>query len=351
MQDIKIEDLLCREPVKIDDNQINSFLNGKRVLISGAGGSIGSELVKQIISFKPASVILFDRNENNIFFLEKELKKYSIPLIARLGDIGNKKRLQAVFAETKPQIVFHAAANKHVPLCEENVSEAINNNILGTKNIADVSADFKIECFVMISTDKAVNPSSVMGATKRVAELYIQLLSKKFTNIRFLTVRFGNVLGSSGSVVPIFKSQLESGGPLTVTHPDMTRYFMTIPEAAQLVLQASTFGDSGEIFILDMGKPVKIVDLAKRMITLSGLEGISIEFTGIRPGEKMTEELLLLSETSETTTHPKIFNTRTSLPSEEILNKIWDLKLVPLDEELSRLKNKLMELIPEAKLK
>lgn len=355
LRDIPIEKLLRREPITIDMDQISSTLRGKRVLVTGAAGSIGTELVRQIARFVPECIIFFDHNENNQFFLEKEIKS-SFPdtqVIPRIGSIADYSRAEAIFAETKPQIVFHAAANKHVPLSESNPSEAIKNNTLGTKIISDLSFNMRCETFIFISTDKAVNPTSIMGATKRIAENYVQLCSKFCPETRFVTVRFGNVLGSSGSVVPIFKSQIEAGGPLTVTHPDMYRFFMTIPEAAQLLLQAGTFGKSGEIFVLDMGEPVKILDLAKNMIILCGLVpdvDIKIQFSGIRPGEKIYEELSFDNETTDVTSHPKIRNTKTPMPSDEMFGKINRLLNLNADTPPDVLRRELRALIPEAKL-
>lgn len=314
MRDVAIEDLLRREPIVLDDRAISSDLCGSTVVVTGAGGSIGSELGRQICRFRPARLILAERSENALFTVHRELAADfpTVEVVPCLADIGDKQRLEDVFTRYRPEVVFHAAAHKHVPMMEWNPEEAIRNNIFGTKTLADVSHAHQVRAFVMISTDKAVNPTSVMGATKRVAELYVQALAKK-SNSRFVTVRFGNVLGSNGSVVPIFKEQIARGGPVTVTHPEMKRYFMTIPEACQLVLQAGAMGQGGEIFVLDMGEPVKIVDLARDLIQLSGFRAdeIPIEFTGIRPGEKLYEELLLEEENTERTRHPKIFVGRT----------------------------------------
>jgi FlaA1/EpsC-like NDP-sugar epimerase len=355
LRDFSIEQLLRRESVVVDMNEISKFLSGKRVLVTGAAGSIGNELVRQIAKFNPEAIIFFDHNENNQFFLEKEMIASfpNIKIIPRIGSIADRERAKAIFEETVPHIVYHAAANKHVPLSESNPSETIQNNILGTHVIADMASDFNCEAFVLISTDKAVKPTSVMGATKRIAEYYVQIKSKQNLKTRFVTVRFGNVLGSSGSVVPIFKSQIEAGGPITVTHPDMYRFFMTIPEASQLLLQASAFALSGEIFVLDMGEPVKILDLAKNMIELMGLKpdvDIKIQFSGIRPGEKIFEELSFDNETTELTQHPKIRNTKTPLPSDNVFEQILHLENLPADSNPYILKLELSKLIPESKL-
>ena len=352
-KNLDIESLLCRNSVASSTSEVSLFLKAKRVLITGAAGSIGSELVRQIAKFDPESITFYDHNETNQFFLEKEINSLfpNLKIIPRIGSVSDKDRAKAIFDEANPQIVYHAAANKHVPLSESNPSEAINNNILGTKIISDIASESLCEAFVLISTDKAVNPTSVMGATKRIAEYYIQLKSKSNLNCRFLTVRFGNVLGSSGSVVPIFKSQIEAGGPVNVTHPDMTRYFMTIPEAAQLLLQTSTFGDTGGIYVLDMGEPVKIIDLAKRLISvLSPDSNIEIKFSGVRPGEKIQEELSFSHETTESTKHPQIRNTKTNLPSQDVIPLILDLVSLDKDTHASILKARLQHLIPESKL-
>jgi FlaA1/EpsC-like NDP-sugar epimerase len=315
-KEIRIEDLLERPSIQLDKKKIRSQLVGKSVLITGAAGSIGSEMVRQIIPFKPQRIVLFDNAETPLFELELELREsfrfqdYEIVI----GDIRNKDRLENVFKTFKPDFVYHAAAYKHVPMMELNPSEAIHNNVLGTKNLSDLSIQYGVTEFVMVSTDKAVNPTNVMGASKRIAEMYVQSLynsikDNKDTPTKFVTTRFGNVLGSNGSVIPLFRKQIQGGGPLTVTHADVTRYFMTIPEACQLVLEAGSMGNGGEIFIFDMGKSVKIVDLAKKMVKLSGLElgkDIQIAFTGLRPGEKLYEELLNDEENTVNTHHKKI---------------------------------------------
>jgi FlaA1/EpsC-like NDP-sugar epimerase len=310
IRDININDLLGREAVQLDLDLIEAFAKDKIILVTGAGGSIGSEMCRQLCKFKPELLLLVEQAENPLFYIEKELHRQypQVSLETIICDITDKLRVEEIFEQHKPQVVIHAAAHKHVPLMELNPSEAIKNNVGGTKTVADAVDRFGVTNFVMISTDKAVNPTSVMGSSKRIAEIYIQDLSRT-SNTHFVTVRFGNVLDSEGSVVPIFKKQIAEGGPVTVTHPDMKRYFMTIPEASQLVLQAATMGKGGEIFVLDMGEPVKIVDLARELITLSGFrpgEDIEIVFTGPRLGEKLFEELRIEGEDMQRTRHPKI---------------------------------------------
>ncbi|MFY0592593.1 polysaccharide biosynthesis protein [Roseivirga sp.] len=323
IKEVRIEDLLGRNMIVLNNQYVSKEVKGKSILVTGAAGSIGAEIVRQVVRYNPASIVLLDQSETGLFEIENEIRSIinlEERLICFVADVTNISRVKECFKIHKPDIVFHAAAYKHVPMMEINVSEAISCNIMGTKNLADVSVEFEVEKFVMISTDKAVNPTSVMGATKRAAEIYVQSLNDLLqtmgkTNVRFITTRFGNVLGSNGSVIPIFKKQIRQGGPITVTHPDITRFFMTIPEACSLVLEAASMGEGGEIFVFDMGKSVKIVDLAKRMIQLSGLvEGkdIEISFTGLRPGEKLYEELLGNDENNMATHHPKIMiaNTR-----------------------------------------
>ncbi|HXE56069.1 MAG TPA: nucleoside-diphosphate sugar epimerase/dehydratase [Tepidisphaeraceae bacterium] len=311
-------ELLGREAINLDTPELQRFLAGKRVLVTGAGGSIGSEICRQAMRFCPQRLIMLERAENNLFEIDRELRDTWVGSDLRpcIGDVCDPKRVRQVFDAERPQVVFHCAAHKHVPMMEAHPCEAIKNNVFGTKVVADVSASSHVSAFVLVSTDKAVNPTSVMGATKRFAELYVQSLnrdSEATTKIgsatRFLAVRFGNVLGSSGSVVPIFQRQIEAGGPLTITHPDMKRYFMTIPEASQLVMQAGAIGQGGEIFVLDMGSPVRIVELAEALIRRNGLrpgDDIEIRFTGIRPGEKLYEELANDDEQTRPTGHPKI---------------------------------------------
>ncbi|NOU16516.1 MAG: polysaccharide biosynthesis protein [Bacteroidales bacterium] len=310
IKSIKIEDLLERQPIVLDKRRIQTDIKGRVVLISGSAGSIGSELVRQIARFNPKKIILFDNAETPLYDIDIELREtlhfFDFEIV--IGSITNEYRIRKVFEAFKPSIVFHAAAFKHVPLMENNPSEAIHNNVYGTKVISDLAVEFGVDKFVMISTDKAVNPTNIMGASKRIAEIYIQTLNKH-NSTRFITTRFGNVLGSNGSVIPRFKKQIENGGPVTITHPEVTRFFMTIPEACQLVLEAGAMGEGGEIFIFDMGKSVKIIDLAKKMIKLSGLtlgRDIQLNFTGLRPGEKLYEELLNNKENTISTHHPQI---------------------------------------------
>ncbi|MRR54723.1 MAG: polysaccharide biosynthesis protein [Deltaproteobacteria bacterium] len=310
VKDVEITDLLGREPVMLDEEAIRHFLKGEMILVTGAAGSIGSEICRQIAKFGPEQLLLLDHAETPLYHIHRELAEAfpDLSVIPIIGDVKNRDKLAAVFGEYLPDVVFHAAAYKHVPMMESNQFEAVTNNIGGTKILADVSHQFGVRNFVMISTDKAVNPANVMGASKRAAEMYIQALAGK-SRTRFTTVRFGNVLGSNGSVIPLFMEQIKNGGPVTVTDPKVIRYFMTIPEASQLVLQAACLGKGGEIFVLDMGEPVRIVDLAEELIRLSGLvpyEDIEIVFTGLRPGEKMFEELLGQGEGVLPTSHEKI---------------------------------------------
>ncbi|HWQ43205.1 MAG TPA: nucleoside-diphosphate sugar epimerase/dehydratase [Desulfosporosinus sp.] len=311
IRQVEIEDLLGRDQVNLDIEEVAGYLTGEIVLVTGAGGSIGSELCRQICKFNPKKLILVGRGENSIFDIEQELRSDcpSINVVTEILDVKDREKVEVVFSRFKPGVVFHAAAHKHVPLMELNPEEALKNNILGTYNVAEISDLTQVKTFVLISTDKAINPTSIMGATKRVAEMIIQSLDRT-SQTRFVAVRFGNVLGSRGSVIPTFKKQIAKGGPVTVTHPEMVRFFMTIPEAAQLVIQAGAMAQGGEIFILDMGKPVKIVDLARDLIRLSGLEvdmDIKIAYTGIRPGEKLYEELLTAEEGTTSTKHQRIF--------------------------------------------
>ncbi|MDH5541644.1 MAG: polysaccharide biosynthesis protein [Nitrospinota bacterium] len=310
LKDISIDDLLGREPVKIDYTMIEGMFIGKRVLVTGAAGSIGSQLCKQVIEFKPSELICVDIGETPLFYLQQELKELApnIPATFYCSDVTDRTKVEKIFAKHKPHMVYHAAALKHVPLMEMNVDEVIHNNVAGIKNVGDMAHDNSAEAFVFISTDKAVNPANVMGWTKRLGEIYTTYLSEK-SDTKFLSVRFGNVLGSNGSVIPIFKNQIKNGGPVKVTHRDITRYFMTIPEAVLLILQSTLIGEDGDTMILDMGKPVRIADLAEDVIKLAGFtpgKEISITYTGLRPGEKLHEELMTSSEKLENTTHPKI---------------------------------------------
>ncbi|MDG2380261.1 MAG: nucleoside-diphosphate sugar epimerase/dehydratase [Pirellulaceae bacterium] len=327
---VSIQDLLRRDPVQLDIRGLHQWLDNKVLWVTGAAGSIGSEICRQLLQFEPRKLILIDRSENGLFFLEHELRKLApdIDLQFCIADAGDQARMEQLCLRERPDIIFHAAAYKHVPLMEANPCEAIKNIVLATRNLADLADRFKVGSFVMISTDKAVNPTSVMGACKRVAEIYVQSLATS-SQCNFVTVRFGNVLDSAGSVVPIFREQIAQGGPVTVTHPQMKRYFMTIPEASQLVIQAGAMGQGGEIFVLDMGEPVRIVDLAHEMINLSGLEidrDIEIQFSGIRPGEKLFEELHISGENHLPTVHPKIMIAE-STPTQyaEISNSILQM--------------------------
>lgn len=311
IRDVQIEDILGRDPVLLDSNNLEDFLTGKVVMVTGAGGSIGSELIRQILGFKPSRIVLVERSEFHLFEITRELsaEDTGTEIVSLIADICDEPRMRAVFEEHRPAVVYHAAAHKHVPLMETNVLEALKNNVFATLTVGRLAADHGASNFVLISTDKAVNPTSIMGASKRMAELVVQGLDRE-TSTNFVAVRFGNVLGSAGSVVPIFREQIRKGGPVTVTDPEMTRYFMTIPEASQLVLQAAALGKGGEIFVLDMGEPVKVLELAEDMIRLSGLtpyEDIDIVFSGIRKGEKLFEELEITGEGLERTLHPKIF--------------------------------------------
>ncbi|NLW91145.1 MAG: polysaccharide biosynthesis protein [Syntrophomonadaceae bacterium] len=311
IRDIELEDLLRREPIRLNLDEIALYLTDKIVLITGAGGSIGSELCRQICSYRPKRIVLVENNENNLFDIDNELQASypDIEIITEICDVKDRIRLQQSFSRYTPQVVFHAAAHKHVPMMEKNPGEAVKNNVLGSRNVAEMADRFKVEVFILISTDKAVNPSSVMGATKRIAEMIIQDYNQN-SETRYAAVRFGNVLGSRGSVIPTFERQIAVGGPVTVTHPDMTRYFMTIPEAVQLVIQAGAMASGGEVFVLDMGEPVKIVDLAKDLIRLHGHEpdrDIKITYSGIRPGEKLYEELFSTREQMAATRNDRIY--------------------------------------------
>jgi FlaA1/EpsC-like NDP-sugar epimerase len=352
IRDVDINDLLGREVVQLDLDLIEAFARDKTILVTGAGGSIGSEMCRQICQFRPQLLVLVEQAENPLFYIERDLRRQfpTVPLEPVICNITDGARVEETFARHRPQVVIHAAAHKHVPLMELNPGEAIKNNVLGTQVVADAADRYDATNFVMISTDKAVNPTSIMGSSKRIAELYIQDLGRT-SKTQFVTVRFGNVLGSDGSVVPLFKRQIAEGGPVTVTHPDMKRYFMTIPEASQLVLQAATMGQGGEIFVLDMGEPVKIVDLARELITLSGFrpgEDIEVVFTGPRPGEKLFEELQIEGEDMQRTRHPKISIWK-NIPMDRTALRAGIAELLDLAQrrDCSELPRQIKALVPE----
>ncbi|HSK74032.1 MAG TPA: nucleoside-diphosphate sugar epimerase/dehydratase [Pyrinomonadaceae bacterium] len=355
IRDVQIEDLLGREPVQLDDKNLHDFLTGKTVLVTGAGGSIGAELVRQITNYQPKSLILVERAEFALFQIEQELCKNfpDVKFIPLLADICDQPRMREIFDKFKPEVIFHAAAHKHVSLMEVNACEAVKNNVFATKLIGELAGECGVKDFVLISTDKAVNPTSVMGASKRVSEIVLQSLNQIYPT-HYMAVRFGNVLGSAGSVVPIFREQILKGEPITVTHKEMTRYFMTIPEASALVLQAGAIGEGGEIFILDMGKPVKILDLAEDMIRLSGLEpyeDIDIRFTGIRQGEKLFEELEITGENLLKTRHPKIFIGKIAAYSkEEFAQMISNFRAAVEAGSEPRIRYLFNHFLPEAKI-
>lgn len=358
LRDVKIEDLLGREPVSVNLTEITGYIKDKVVLVTGGGGSIGSEICRQIAKYNPKMLLILDMCENTVYDLEYDLKTSfpHIKYISLIGSVRDRIRLETIFKEYRPKVVFHAAAHKHVPLMELNPKEAVKNNVFGTLNLAEFSDKYNVEKFILISTDKAVNPTNIMGATKRIAEIIIQNKAKNSQTV-FSAVRFGNVLGSRGSVVPLFKKQIERGGPVTVTHPNVTRYFMTIPEAVQLVIQAGAFADGGEIFILDMGEPVKIDDLAKDMIRLSGLEpdvDIHIKYTGLRPGEKLYEELLLNEEGLTATKNKKIYIAKPTIIDNKAFHKeINELKKILLgyDGELDEVIKHLVPTYKELMIK
>jgi FlaA1/EpsC-like NDP-sugar epimerase len=348
---VQPEDLLDREQIKLDTEEISGYISGKRVLITGAGGSIGSELARQVLNFGPKELILLGKGEGSIFEIDEELRSERgakpVPVIA---DITDRERMEQVFREHRPEVVFHAAAHKHVPLMEQQPEEAVKCNIIGTKNLVELSEEYGVERFVLISTDKAVKPMSVMGATKRVAEMIVQEAAGRNGRTKYMAVRFGNVLGSRGSVVPVMQKQISRGGPVTVTHPEMMRYFMTIPEAVQLVMQAGGMGEGGEVFVLDMGEPVRIMDLAKDLIRMSGYtpgEDIEIEVTGIRPGEKLKEEMLTAAEGHKATKHDKIYIAPLEHKVPEGLEvEIEELWVLARRGDREGIKRKLKELIP-----
>ena len=350
IRDVDVEDLLGREAITLDHEGIADYLTDKVVLVTGGGGSIGSELCRQIARFNPKHLIIFDIYENNAYDIQNELiRNYpDLRLDTLIGSVRDRKRLREIYSKYKPNVVFHAAAHKHVPLMEDSPQEAIKNNVVGTFNVAEMANNFGVEKFVLISTDKAVNPTNIMGATKRMCEMIVQALNKE-SDTEFVAVRFGNVLGSNGSVVPLFKRQIAAGGPVTLTHKDITRYFMTIPEASQLVLQAGAYAEGGEIFVLDMGKPVRIYDLAENLIKLSGFEphkDISIEITGLRPGEKLYEELLMNEEGLSETKHKKIFIGKPGeYDLDDVVNKVTELVKVAELNNKYLLKEKMKEIV------
>lgn len=355
IKEIQIEDLLQRDPIQIDIRKVASHLEGKRVMITGAAGSIGSEIMRQVATFNPYKLILVDQAATPLHDIRLELmdKWRNLDAETIVADIANQTRMEAIFKEFRPQYIFHAAAYKHVPMMEDNVSESIQTNVAGTRILADLAVKYKAEKFVMISTDKAVNPTNVMGCSKRICEIYVQSLAKKLQKegehvTQFITTRFGNVLGSNGSVIPRFKDQIRRGGPVTVTHPDIIRYFMTIPEACRLVLEAGSMGNGGEIYIFDMGKPVKIVDLAKRMISLSGRTDVKIEFTGLRHGEKLYEELLNVKELTKPTYHEKIMiATVREYDYDEVKDRIQHLIDVSYSYDQMKIVAAMKDLVPE----
>ena len=351
IKDVDLEDLLGRDPIQLDNKGIADYIEGRTILITGAGGSIGSELCRQIAVYNPKRLVLFDIYENNVYDIQNELKEDypDLEMSVLIGSIRDRARLHEVFTKYKIDVVFHAAAHKHVPLMEDSPKEAIKNNVFGTLNLAREASDAGVSRFVMISTDKAVNPTNIMGATKRLCEMIIQAMDKQ-SKTEFVAVRFGNVLGSNGSVIPLFKRQIEHGGPVTVTHKKIIRYFMLIPEAAQLVLQAGAFAKGGEVFVLDMGKPVKIYDLACDLIRLSGLEpgkDIKIVFTGLRPGEKLYEELLMSEEGLQDTVHEKIHVGKPTFESMDTLEeKLEQLKILLQMDDISEIKRQMQKIVP-----
>lgn len=348
LREVSIDDLLGREPVRLDTGAIGRFIEGQTILVTGAGGSIGSEICRQVLRFGPSRLVMVERAETPLFFIHRELANADAQVEPIIADVVDRERMKKVFQTHRPAVVIHAAAYKHVPLMEQYPCQAVVNNVDGTRNVADLAAEFGCKNFILVSTDKAVNPTSVMGATKRVTELYVLSLNSRCPT-HFCAVRFGNVLGSNGSVVPIFTDQLKHGGPLTVTHPEMTRYFMTIPEASQLVLQAAANGKGGELFILDMGEPVRIADLARDMIRLSGLseDEVEIVFTGVRPGEKLFEELTLDEERVDKTRHEKIFVGRTADAELDLLKTHLDaLVEAARGDDNTAVRNELKAIIP-----
>lgn len=355
VREYSIEDLLQRPPIQIDMKKVASHIEGKRVLVTGAAGSIGSEIMRQVVMFNPQQLILLDQAETPLHNVRLEISDTwrDVNAVTVIANISNKARLESVFEKYRPQYVLHAAAYKHVPMMEDDVSESVQNNIIGTKILADLAVKYSVEKFVMVSTDKAVNPTNVMGCSKRICEIYVQSLAKKIAEegnnvTQFITTRFGNVLGSNGSVIPRFKAQIEKGGPVTVTHPEIIRYFMTIPEACRLVLEAGSMGNGGEIYIFDMGKPVKIADLAKKMIRLSGKSGIKIEYTGLRQGEKLYEELLNVKELTMPTSHEKVMIAKVREYDYDVVSRDID-ELIDVSYTYDNMKivAKMKQIVPE----
>lgn len=353
IRDVQIEDLLGRDPVELEDKNLHEFLGNKTVMVTGAGGSIGSELVRQIINYEPKRILLVERAEFFLFQITRELGDTDVECVPLIADVADEARMREIFERHRPDVIFHAAAHKHVPLMEINSSEAIKNNVFATQLVGRLAGEFRASDFVLISTDKAVNPTSIMGASKRVAEIVVQDLNQTYAT-NYIAVRFGNVLGSAGSVVPIFSEQIRKGEALTVTHRDMTRYFMTIPEASQLVLQAGALGAGGEIFVLDMGEPVKILDLAEDMIRLSGLtpyEDVDIVFTGIRDGEKLFEELEITGENLLKTRHPKIFVGKiATYANADVARMLAEFQSAVASNDETALRQTFNECLPEASL-
>lgn len=353
LRDVNLEDLLRRPPVRLNTEEIIGYLRGRVVLVTGAGGSIGSEIVRQIAAFQPATILLFGRGENSIFTIQQELLREwpEVKHVGLIGDVRDSGRLRAIFEEYRPEVVFHAAAHKHVPLMEEAPSEAIINNVIGTRNLVEMSLRYGVLRLVNVSTDKAVNPTSVMGASKRAAEMTVSAGAARARETQaFVSVRFGNVLGSRGSVVPTFMRQIRAGGPITVTHPEMVRYFMTIPEAARLVLQAGGLAENGKVYVLNMGEPVKIADLARDVIRLSGAQGVDIVYSGVRPGEKLYEELLTSSEGADATTHSEIFSARLERVDPQVLEAHLDvLQRHAVQGDAAAIRMDLARMIPENK--
>lgn len=353
MRDVDLKDLLGREEIELDKIGVSNYLDGKTVLVTGGGGSIGSELCRQIANFKPKKLLILDIYENSAYDIQNELRMNykDLDLFTIIASVRDKKRIRKIFKEYSPDVVFHAAAHKHVPLMEDNPEEAIKNNVVGTLNVCEVCDEFNVDKFVLISTDKAVNPTNIMGATKRLCEMIVQAMNKK-SKTDYVAVRFGNVLGSNGSVIPLFKNQIKNGGPVTLTHKEIIRYFMLIPEAAQLVLQAGSYAKGGEIFVLDMGEPVKIYDLAKKLIRLSGFEpekDIKIKVTGLRPGEKLYEELLMDGELTETENKKIFIGAPSDFEIQQLRCEIKELLFVAVNGDGESLKDRMKEVVPTYK--